>query len=350
MAPDLNSLPPSRSASGSNSPLQLRPAQNSTETPRGSSSPHSPLAAAASMNAAGLSQDSRRSSRRRSSLMTNLNLNDPMPVPLSTDSQAQSISGTASLSRSPIPMATADPHHHRAPSLGELHQELEAEQEAQVNRLLSMIRQQQAQLETLQRPNHSTSTTTGGATAIEDSTPTSERSFSIPSLPPSSQPQATPISNQRPASPRHRTSHEYRRPSLSRQSSRRSHASASGGSRTGSPALRPLSAGLRQHESGGEGGDFNIPGGSRAGERERERDESAFYQAETQMLTRENQMLKQRIRELERQITDMNVSGSTPHSPARRSSLSAPPLDANTISGTSAAAKTAEGDGEIKEE
>ena len=28
------------------------------------------------------------------------------------------------------------------------------------------------------------------------------------------------------------------------------------------------------------------------------RDESAFYQAETQMLTRENQMLKQRIREL----------------------------------------------------
>lgn len=28
------------------------------------------------------------------------------------------------------------------------------------------------------------------------------------------------------------------------------------------------------------------------------RDESAFYQAETQMLTRENQMLKHRIREL----------------------------------------------------
>jgi hypothetical protein len=28
------------------------------------------------------------------------------------------------------------------------------------------------------------------------------------------------------------------------------------------------------------------------------RDESAFYQAETQNLTRENQMLKQRIREL----------------------------------------------------
>lgn len=32
---------------------------------------------------------------------------------------------------SPV-FATADPHHQRAPSLGELHQELEQEQEAQV--------------------------------------------------------------------------------------------------------------------------------------------------------------------------------------------------------------------------
>ena len=225
--------------------------------------------------------------------MTNLNLNDPTPVSLSGDSHGPSASSTVSLSRSPIPMATADPHHHRAPSLGELHQELEAEQEAQVNRLLNMIRQQQAQLETLQRSNHAAALASGGATAVDDSTPTSERSFSIPSFPPS-QPQPTSVSNPRPASPRHRTSHEYRRPSLSRQSSRRSHASASGGSRTGSPALRPLSAGLRQHE-GGEGNDFALVSG--AG-RERDRDESAFYHAETQMLTRENQMLKHRIREL----------------------------------------------------
>lgn len=33
-------------------------------------------------------------------------------------------------------------------------------------------------------------------------------------------------------------------------------------------------------------------------DRDRERDETAFYQAETQNLTRENQMLKLRIREL----------------------------------------------------
>lgn len=39
-----------------------------------------------------------------------------------------------SMGDSPILAAssTGDPHHHRAPSLGELHQELEQEQEAQV--------------------------------------------------------------------------------------------------------------------------------------------------------------------------------------------------------------------------
>ena len=36
---------------------------------------------------------------------------------------------------SPV-FATADPHHQRAPSLGELHQELEQEQEAQVVSLI----------------------------------------------------------------------------------------------------------------------------------------------------------------------------------------------------------------------
>jgi hypothetical protein len=39
----------------------------------------------------------------------------------------------------------------------------------------------------------------------------------------------------------------------------------------------------------GDSGDHLVLGG---------RDESAFYQAETQMLTRENQMLKHRIRDL----------------------------------------------------
>ncbi|KAI9685809.1 MAG: hypothetical protein M1820_010727 [Bogoriella megaspora] len=323
MPPDLNSLPPSRSQSGSNSPLQLRPSQASPDAPRVStSSPHSPLAAAASMNAAGISPDNRRRERRRSSLMTNLNLNDPGSNPTSGAD-----SGTGSFSRSPIPMATADPHHHRAPSLGELHQELEAEQEAQVNRLLSQIRQQQIQLETLQRTNQSTTMPSGG-TAVDDSTPTSERSFSIPSVPASQT--IGSISHPRPASPHHRLSHEQR-PPISRHSSR-----ASGTSRTESPSLRPLS---RQQEGDGDGtGDFSLGG--------RERDESAYYRAETQTLSRENQMLKQRIRELERQVSELSTGPSTHHSPARISGLSAPPLEARSVpAGTSI-----ETEGEAKDE
>lgn len=39
------------------------------------------------------------------------------------------------------------------------------------------------------------------------------------------------------------------------------------------------------------------------------RDEASFYMAETQMLTRENEMLKKRIRELERQVLDLKKPG-----------------------------------------
>lgn len=57
------------------------------------------------------------------------------------------------------------------------------------------------------------------------------------------------------------------------------------------------------------------------------RDESAFYQAETQMLTRENQMLKLRIRELERQLSDLNPTSPITHTPVFASNLaSSPPV------------------------
>ncbi len=62
----------------------------------------------------------------------NLQLNDPsIPGP---GEMAQEHSGSQRLSPQPLSGSplTADPHHHRAPSLGELHQELEAEQEAHV--------------------------------------------------------------------------------------------------------------------------------------------------------------------------------------------------------------------------
>lgn len=73
--------------------------------------------------------------RRRSAVLMNLQLNDPsIPAPgeMANDRSGHQPSSPLMLSHSPT---TADPHHHRAPSLGELHQELEAEQEAHVVRL-----------------------------------------------------------------------------------------------------------------------------------------------------------------------------------------------------------------------
>jgi hypothetical protein len=127
-----------------------------------------------------------------------------------------------------------------------------------------MIRQQQAQIQSLTTAQH-------GSTAVDDSTPTSERSMSLSNQ----QQNQTPSVAARPRSP-------FIAQGLSRNSSYRS-------SRNASPSIRPASGYNLPH---GEGNDLIL--GSSASSR----DESAFYQAETQMLTRENQMLKMRIREL----------------------------------------------------
>lgn len=169
-----------------------------------------------------------------------------------------------------------------------------------------MIRQQQAQIQTLTNAQHS-------GTAVDDSTPTSERSMSL-SHPQQNQ---TPSATARPRSP-------YVTQGLSRNSSYRS-------SRNGSPSIRPASGYNLPH---GDGNDL-VLGASASS-----RDESAFYQAETQMLTRENQMLKMRIRELggfaylpsylvanslpiERQL---NPSSPVTHSPATASNLIREPI------------------------
>ena len=147
------------------------------------------------------------------------------------------------------------------------------------NRLLEMIRQQQLELQRVQqRAGYMPASSTA---AVEDSTPTSERSTPFQVVP-----GAMPLSGNTSLS---RSPIPPTRPmDLSRQSSRRSR-----GSRTpsyaGSPMLRPTSAGPQ-----GLGEDLMLTR-SRS---QRGRDESAFYQAETQNLTRENQMLRQRIREL----------------------------------------------------
>lgn len=78
------------------------------------------------------STSSPNANRRRSTVLLNLQLNDPsVPGP---GEMANERPGrhTQSPQNPSGPSPYADPNHHRAPSLGELHQELEAEQEGHV--------------------------------------------------------------------------------------------------------------------------------------------------------------------------------------------------------------------------
>lgn len=157
MPPDLNSLPPSTSSS----PYQNRRVSLSMDSSNGSLahslSPRSSsisLQATATMNAA--ADSSRRSSsgahrgspqtrlsERRRSGAANLHEashSDPTGTESPQNRHNRSSFGSVfrthsptSIAGSPV-IATGDPHHQRAPSLGELHQELEQEQEAQVVR------------------------------------------------------------------------------------------------------------------------------------------------------------------------------------------------------------------------
>ncbi|KAJ5081855.1 hypothetical protein NUU61_010119 [Penicillium alfredii] len=298
MPPDLNSLPPSRSSSSSSS------------LPHRSIPPASPGTAPVTVNTTS-PRPSRGSSigrlsvseRRRSAGMT-LNPNEssgsgsgnPGDVPLSDyRSSIGHAFRTASPSSHGSPVfPTADPHHHRAPSLGELHQELEQEQEAQVNRLLQMIRSQQAQLQQLQgqqqHQNPQAAQSASGTAVVDDFAPSSERSSSyLASVP---LPAGTGAGN---------------RLSISSVSNRRPSRASS---QAPSPNLRPFDA------TRGTEGVEAFPGLPHSSSRRGSRDESAFYQAEASMLSRENQMLRQRIRELERQIGDLTNSTRPSASPA----------------------------------
>jgi hypothetical protein len=130
-----------------------------------------------------------------------------------------------------------------------------------------MIRTQQQQLQQLQA---------AAPSAIDESTPPSERSmsFSQPNAPPHLPSTAIPAPRSPSAILQPRSSFDLARSDLHRRSR--------APSRTASPGLRPTSI------SGEPGEPLSLGG----------RDESAFYQAETQMVIRENQMLRQRIREL----------------------------------------------------
>lgn len=136
-----------------------------------------------------------------------------------------------------------------------------------------MIRQQQLELQRLQASNTNSH---GHGACAEDSSAISDRT--APPGPPGPLP-AVPAGSY-PRSPiyHHRPSLDMARADLHRRS------------RTPSRGASPR---LRSTSISAESGDWALGG----------RDESAFYQAEAQMLTRENQMLKHRIHDL-RMATD----------------------------------------------
>ena len=141
-----------------------------------------------------------------------------------------------------------------------------------------MIRQQQAQLQQLQHQQQNPHQSFASTTAVIDnnSTPTSERSgsVSIPTLPPA-------------RTPSHRSSSNRRQGSFS----------ARRGSSQTSPAL-----GLQTESSASTVTPDPSTGGgvgeSTSASRHGSRDDTSYYQAESAALTRENQMLRLRIREL----------------------------------------------------
>lgn len=315
MPPDLNSLP--SSAATSSNPSQRRPTASTmanappTNSPSPRPSIHS-LAAAATMNATerrssqgtGSPQLGRRSSeRRRSQVLLNLSLNDPtIPAPGELSSTDRRVSfGTSFSSMSPANLggrstiATGDPHHHRQPSLGDIHNELEQEQEAQVNRMLALIRAQQQQLETLRAQQAGPAAQPGNSPAVDDTTPQSERSFSFPSVHPAVGSIPRPTGR------------------LSRENSNSNR----------SPTLRPLPS---QEFSTDAWPPSPVGRRSSSSRRESLRDENAYYQAEYSSLQRENQMLRMRIRELEKQVQERQHSPA--NTPAQPSNLvTSPPLE-----------------------
>ncbi|KAL9943519.1 hypothetical protein D7B24_004729 [Verticillium nonalfalfae] len=258
--------------------------------------------------------------RRRSAVLMNLHLNDPaLPGPgemvaeeqPGRHNQASSPNPSAGVlpSASPQPISSSphliqggDPHHNRAPSLGELHQELEAEQEAQVNRLLHTIREQQLQLQQLREGGPDASAADDSAIASERSqhgTPTTQHAALAQTTPVPPVPTGGSFSRSPGIAHHPRSSFDMARADLRRRSRTPS--------RGPSPRLRATSI-------SGESDQLGLGG----------RDENAFYQAETQTLVRENQMLRHRIRDLERQLADAtpgSPSLGNPNEPAQPSNL-----------------------------
>ena len=168
----------------------------------------------------------------------------------------------------------------------------------------------------------------GSTAVVDDSTPTSEQSFSMPSsIPFLPAPQSLSRANRRNSRPRT-------------------------GSSATSPAVRPLPTHNHHETSHSSHGSGDWPSSPvEIARRNSSRDESAYYQAETANLTRENQMLRLRIRELERQVNELNAhSGAihvSPNAPVTGSSFSSTTtIEREGAGGGQSHVRLAEGDKE----
>ncbi|KAL4938928.1 hypothetical protein BDV06DRAFT_45626 [Aspergillus oleicola] len=327
MSPDINSLPSSRSASAS--PRQRRtlsslldaPTQTLPSTGFGpANSTSSSLNNSHSNNSSIMTSELPRrhhpisgSERRRSG---NLNLNTSNgsysesgtgDIPSPSDHRSSighghnnglRTSSPSNFGGSPV-IGTGDPHHQRTPSLGELHQELEQEQEAQVNRLLQTIRSQQVRLQYLEQQHPQQS-------AIDDATPGSERSTSFP-------PTAALSTAGSRTSTQLPSTLSSRRPSQA------------------SPSLRPA-----DFSRGPDAPEWVPTPGEGIGRRS-SRDESSFYQAEATALSRENQMLRQRIRQL---VSELSTDPTAPTQPLDAPNVTVPQAAAPAGSDGEASDKT----------
>ena len=198
----------------------------------------------------------------------------------------------------------------RQPSsdFAELHNELEFEQEATVNRLLNMIRLQQIRNQQLLSSDDDKASSTGATFDSVNST----RARSPGALSTSA---GGAIGGRRVGLSRQPSfTHSQGRP-VSRASS----------AHTSSPMLQPLGTGTEEATGG------LLLGGSR--------DEASFYMAETQMLTRENEMLKKRIKELERQVTELNKGVGAGDSPLVDVRSVGEVVDGKEVAATSVSAK-----------
>jgi len=226
----------------------------------------------------------------------------PNEAPISPQPANQSSTSNVISGHSPVlidsprgfSMHTADPNHQRTPSLGHIHQQLENEQEAQVNKLLQLIRAQQAELDKIKADTNESNS----SQLARSEGPTSD-SLGQTSINSSNREQIGTASDTRSPSIDANTittrSPIQRTSSQSRRYSKGIPIPSAAVSISSSPLIRPQSYGRSSHD------EWSLSGS---------RDESNFYQAETSMLQRENQMLKSRIRELERQLSDINGSGT----------------------------------------